>query len=75
MKGKISRNFHNSHLYALWLRLGSIRASNSVKSFRNLEPSLSQLWPNLETAEFDIPMTTAKNAFKFWYSLQLTYFT
>lgn len=48
-----------------------MRASNSVKSFRNFDGSLSHVWVSLDTAEFDIPITIAKNAFKFWYSLQL----
>lgn len=60
-----------THLYARWFRLGSISASNSEKSFRNFEGSLSHVWLNLDTAVFDIPITIAKNAFRFWYSLQL----
>lgn len=60
-----------THLYARWFRLGSIRASNSAKSLRNFDGSLSHVCVSRETAEFDIPITMAKNAFKFWYSLQL----
>lgn len=42
-----------------------------MKSFRNFDGSLSQVCDNLDTAVFDIPITMAKNAFKFWNSLQL----
>lgn len=59
------------YLYARWLRLGSMSASNSINSLRNLDGNLSQLCVSLEQALFDKPITTAKNAFKFWYSLQL----
>lgn len=46
-------------------------ASNSINNFLNFDGTLSQLCVSLEQALFDKPMTTAKNAFKFWYSLQL----
>lgn len=59
------------YLYARWFRLGSISASNSANSFLNFDGNLSQVCDNLEQAIFERPITTAKNAFKFWYSLQL----
>lgn len=63
--------FFQLTLYALWFLLGSMIASNSVKSFRNFDGSLSQVLDNLDTATLLRPITIAQNAFRFWYSLQL----
>lgn len=57
--------------YARWLRLGSMRASNSWKILRNFEGIFSQVWCSRVTAIFDRPITMAKKALRFWYSLQL----
>lgn len=57
--------------YARWLRIGSISASNSAKSLRNFDGNLSHVCDSREHAICESPMTTAKNALRFWYSLQL----
>lgn len=57
--------------YDLWLRLGSIRLSNSVNAFLALDGTLSHVWDNRLMATLDSPITIAQKAFKFWYSLQL----
>lgn len=62
-------------LYDLWFRLGSIRDSNSVYSFRNFEGSFSHVNESLDIAMLLKPITMAQKAFKFWYSLQLKYRT
>lgn len=64
-------SFPTNMRYVLWLRLGSIRASNSINTLRNFEGIFSQVCVNRETALLDKPITMAKNAFKFWNSLQL----
>lgn len=58
-------------LYARWFRLGSMRLSNSVYSLRNFEGSFSHVSESRLTATLLSPITMAKNAFRFWYSLQL----
>lgn len=42
-----------------------------MKTLRNFEGIFSQVCVNRETAWLDKPITIAKNAFKFWNSLQL----
>ncbi|KAH1017349.1 hypothetical protein HUJ05_008002 [Dendroctonus ponderosae] len=47
--------------------------SNSVKSFRNFDGSLSQVLDRRDTATLLNPITMAQNAFRFWNSLQLKF--
>jgi hypothetical protein len=57
--------------YDRWFRLGSMRLSNSVYSLRNFEGSFSHVSESRLTATLLSPITMAKKAFRFWYSLQL----
>lgn len=58
-------------LYARWFLDGSMKLSNSAKTFRDFDGSRSQVCVSLDNAVLPRPMTMAKKAFRFWYSLQL----
>ncbi|KAJ8868709.1 hypothetical protein PR048_030248, partial [Dryococelus australis] len=64
-------NLPTLSLYARWFLLGSIKASNSVKSFLNFEGNFSQVRERRLMATLLSPITMAKKAFRFWNSLQL----
>lgn len=51
--------------YARWLRVGSMSASSSVKSFRDLDGSFSHVSDSRETATLPKPITMANSAFRF----------